>query len=67
MIYQMHKDHGRHMPITVLEAQANEKNGWRTVTREEFYKEIQERQGQDTPVAEEPIKPNDAPKKKKRK
>lgn len=37
MIYQMHKDHGRHISYNELQAQANRKNGWRDVTEKEFY------------------------------
>lgn len=37
MIYQMHPNHGRHKAISSQEAQANEENGWETVTEEEFY------------------------------
>jgi hypothetical protein len=37
MIYQMHPKHGRCMPTTLIEAQANEKEGWTTVTEKEFY------------------------------
>lgn len=40
MIYQMHKDHGRHMAETPQEAELNRKNGWKDVTREEFYADI---------------------------
>lgn len=44
MIYQMHKDHGRHMAETPQEAEYNRKNGWKDVTREEFYAEISKKQ-----------------------
>ena len=37
MIYQLNPLHGKHMAITLMEAEANEKNGWRTVTEDEFY------------------------------
>ena len=37
MIYQMHKNHGRHISYTVQEAQANRNNGWRDVEEKEFY------------------------------
>lgn len=40
MIYQMHKDHGRHMAETPQEAEGNRKNGWKDVSREEFYADI---------------------------
>jgi hypothetical protein len=39
MIYQMHPNHGRHMPSSLQEAESNEKHGWKTVTEEEFYRE----------------------------
>ena len=39
MIYQMHPNHGRHMAGSPQEAQENEKHGWKTVTKEEFYPE----------------------------
>lgn len=37
MIYQVHPEHGRHFAQSLIEAEANEKNGWRTVTEDEFY------------------------------
>lgn len=37
MIYQVHPDHGKHFAQNMLEAKQNEKNGWKTVTEEEFY------------------------------
>ena len=37
MIYQIHSQHGYHMAVNKLEADANEKRGWRTVTEAEFY------------------------------
>jgi len=37
MIYQKHPVHGLHMPVTTLEATANEGNGWKTITEDEFY------------------------------
>lgn len=37
MIYQMHPNHGRHMAGSPQEAEENEKHGWKTVTKEEFY------------------------------
>lgn len=37
MIYQMHPEHGRHMATNNIEQRQNEKNGWKTVTEEEFY------------------------------
>ena len=41
MIFQMHPDHGRHFAASQQEADDNEKNGWRTVKREEFYGEAE--------------------------
>lgn len=38
MIYQVHEKHGHHMAFNKLEADANEKRGWRTVSEAEFYK-----------------------------
>lgn len=37
MIFQMHKDHGRHIAYSPQEAKANEDNGWETVSKETFY------------------------------
>lgn len=37
MIYQMHPTHGRHIAYNSIEADANIKNGWKTVTEAEFY------------------------------
>ena len=37
IIYQVHPDHGRHMANSLMEAKANEKNGWKTVEEAEFY------------------------------
>ena len=37
MVYQMHPDHGRHIAYTSLESEDNLKNGWKTVTKKEFY------------------------------
>lgn len=37
IIYQIHPQHGRHMALTNLEADANIKSGWKTVSEEEFY------------------------------
>mgnify|MGYP006330545029 CR=1 FL=1 len=37
MIYQIHPEHGYHMAINKLEADANEKRGWKTVTEAQFY------------------------------
>lgn len=37
MIYQLHAEHGKHFAASIQEAEANEKNGWRTVTEAEFY------------------------------
>jgi hypothetical protein len=45
MIFQLHDKHGRHIAYDETEAANNRKNGWRDVTRKEFYCE------------EEPVKP----------
>ena len=37
MIFQMHDDHGRHIAYSPQEAESNIKNGWKTVTKDEFY------------------------------
>lgn len=37
MIFQVHKNHGKHISYNNLEARANEDNGWETVTENEFY------------------------------
>ena len=37
MIYQIHPEHGYHMATNKMEADANDKLGWRTVTEAEFY------------------------------
>lgn len=37
MIYQTHPSHGRHIAYNGLEAEANRKNGWKDVTKDEFY------------------------------
>ena len=37
MIFQIHKHHGWHMCNNNLEAEANIKAGWVTVTEKEFY------------------------------
>lgn len=37
-IYQLHPVHGKHIAHLSLEAQNNEKNGWRTVNEVEFYR-----------------------------
>lgn len=37
MIFQIHEKHGKHIAYSPNEAQSNEKNGWRTVSKEEFY------------------------------
>lgn len=37
MIYQTHPTHGLHMPTSAIEAKANIKRGWKTVTEDEFY------------------------------
>jgi Sec7-like guanine-nucleotide exchange factor len=42
MFYQIHEKHGRHMAGTLTEAEANEKNGWKTVTEQEFYGQTSE-------------------------
>lgn len=39
-IYQMHKDHGRHIAESPQEAEANRKNGWKDVTKQEFHADI---------------------------
>lgn len=39
MIFQVHEKHGRHIAYSKDEADRNEKNGWRTVPRSEFYGE----------------------------
>lgn len=39
MIYQTHPTHGRHIAYNGLEAEANRKNGWKDVTKAEFYGE----------------------------
>lgn len=48
MIYQTHKYHGRHIAYSPTEAQSNNKNGWKDVTKEEFYTRI----AQDEPKVE---------------
>jgi hypothetical protein len=35
--YQMHDDHGRHIAYNGAEAKANNENGWKNVTKKEFY------------------------------
>lgn len=37
MIFQIHKEHGKHIAYDPQEAKRNETNGWKTVTKEEFY------------------------------
>lgn len=37
MIYQIHEDHGKHFALNHNEAKANNENGWKTVSKEEFY------------------------------
>jgi len=37
MKYQMHPDHGKHIAYSPTEEQLNIKNGWKTVTKDEFY------------------------------
>lgn len=44
IIYQIHKEHGKHMANTLMEAELNEKNGWKTVTETEFYGDIPKRE-----------------------
>lgn len=39
MIFQMHPDHGRLLVYSKQEADENEKHGWRTVDKAEFYGE----------------------------
>lgn len=39
-IYQLHEQHGKHIAHTPSEAEANNRNGWRTVTEEEFNADI---------------------------
>lgn len=36
LIYQMHEKHGKHIAYSTNEAEANKKNGWKTVTEEVF-------------------------------
>jgi len=36
MIYQIHPEHGKHIAYGTVEADANIKNGWKTVTEDEF-------------------------------
>lgn len=45
MIYQIHPAHGYHMAENTIEAQSNEKYGWKTVTEEEFYNRGSEKVG----------------------
>lgn len=44
-IYQMHPNHGRHIAYNTVEADANIKNGWKTVTKEEYYNGIVKKEG----------------------
>lgn len=37
IIYQIHPLHGYHFAYSPLEADSNNKRGWRTVTKEEFF------------------------------
>jgi len=37
MIYQTHPDHGKHISYGTIEADANIENGWKTVSKDEFY------------------------------
>lgn len=37
MIYQIHELNGRHIAYSPQEAFHNEKNGWKTVSEDEFY------------------------------
>lgn len=49
MIYQVHPNHGRHFATNDAEERENIKNGWKTVTEEEFYgkKEDPEQESED--------------------
>ena len=58
MIYQVHAEHGHHMPINAIEAQANEKNGWKTVSEEEFYN-IEVIEGEAVEIDENELSPHD--------
>jgi hypothetical protein len=37
MIFQLHEKHGKHIAYSPAEAEYNEKNGWKTVSKEKFY------------------------------
>jgi len=37
MIFQIHDDHGRHIAYSPQEAKSNNENGWKNVSKEEFY------------------------------
>ncbi len=37
MIYQVHKNHGRHIAYSEAEAKTNRENGWSDVAEVEFY------------------------------
>ena len=37
MIFQIHEDHGKHIAYSPQEAETNIKNGWKTVSKDEFY------------------------------
>jgi len=37
MVFQTHPDHGKHIAYTSLEAEDNIENGWKTVSKDEFY------------------------------
>ena len=39
MIFQVHSEHGRHIAYSPTEAENNEKNGWKTISKEEFFGE----------------------------
>jgi hypothetical protein len=41
MIFQLHPEHGKHFALSPVEAEQNEKNGWRTVSEDEFYGRVQ--------------------------
>ena len=43
-VYQMHPDHGRHIAYDSNEEQRNIENGWATVTEDEFYAEMRNKQ-----------------------
>ena len=37
MIFQFHEKHGKHISYSPLEVEHNNKHGWRTVSKDEFY------------------------------